>query len=241
MPAMAVTIVAITTHMNKAPNNDSSMSVSINAQLKPRLLSLVLVLLLLILCLFATQVFLVSASLYFSKQQSVSIEQPTNAWLDVAELISVSNPEVFHARANFLRQKALLPEFSDQRDSFLQQALVLWGRAAEIRPLWPYYWLSELNTMVLLDVDAVDFQAKVDQIIQLAPNERGLDKQLLEMAFYDWDKLTPKQQQWMLDRLAIVPRGTFQYIFSVAKKLNKQPMICTRLPFQKVKRICRAG
>jgi hypothetical protein len=227
--------------MNKAPNNDSSMSVSINAQLKPRLLSLVLVLLLLILCLFATQVFLVSASLYFSKQQSVSIEQPTNTWLDIAELISVSNPEVLHTRANFLRQKALLPGFSDQRDYFLQQALVLWGRAAEIRPLWPYYWLSELNTMVLLDVDAVDFQAKLDQIIQLAPNERGLDKQLLEMAFYDWDKLTPKQQQWMLDRLAIVPRGTFQYIFSVAKKLNKQSVICTRLPFQKVKRICRAG
>jgi hypothetical protein len=233
--------VAIMTHMNTAPNNDSSMSALINPRLKPRLLSLVLVLLLLVLCLLAAQVFLVSVSLYFSKQQIASIEQPTNAWLDIAELVSVSNPEVLHTRANFLRQKALLPGFSDQRDSFLQQALVLWGLAVEIRPLWPYYWLSELNTMVLLDVDAVDFQTKVEQIIQLAPNERGLDKQLLEMAFYDWDKLMPKQQQWMLDRLAIVPNGTFNYIFSVAKKLNKQSVICTRLPYQKVKRICRAG
>jgi hypothetical protein len=238
---MAVTIVVIMTYMNTAPNNNSSISVLVSSRLKPRLLSLVLVVLLLVLCFLAAQVFLVSVSLYFSKQQSASIEQPTNAWLDIAELISVSNPQVLHTRANFLRQKALLPEFSDQRDSFLQQALALWGRAAVIRPLWPYYWISELNTMVLLDVDAVDFQAKVEQIIQLAPNERGLDEQLLELAFYDWDKLTPNQKQWILDRLAIVPNRTFYYVFSVAKELNKQFVICTRLPYQQVKRICQAG
>ncbi|MEH6447373.1 MAG: hypothetical protein V7765_01830 [Oleispira sp.] len=216
--------------MMTASNKDSLMSAAKGA----------LVFLLLLLCLLAAQVFLVSAALYFSKQQDASIEQPTNAWLDLAELISVSNPEVLHTRANFLRQKALLPEFRDQRTALLQQALTLWGRAAEIRPLWPYYWLSELNTMVLLDTDALVFQAQVEQIIQLAPNERGLDKQFLELAFYDWDKLTAEQQQWMLDRLAIVPGGTFNYVFSVAKKFNKQSVICTRLPYKKVKRICRA-
>lgn len=220
--------------MNTAPNKGSLLS----AVLKPRL---ALVFLLLLLCLLAAQVFLLSAALYFSKQQDASFEQPTNAWLDLAELISVSNPEVLNTRANFLRQKALLPEFRDQRTALLQQALALWGRASEIRPLWPYYWLSELNTMVLLDTDALIFQAQVEQIIQLAPNERGLDKQFLELAFYDWDKLTAEQQQWMLDRLAIVPRRTFNYVFSVAKKFNKQSVICTRLPYKKVKRICRAG
>lgn len=234
-------MVAITAYMNTVPNNENLMSSLARALLKPRFLSLALVLLLLVLCLLAAQVFLVSTSLYFSKQQNTSIEPPTNIWLDIAELISVSNPEVLDTRARFLRQKALSPGFIDKKDYLLQQALVLWGRAAEIRPLWPYYRLSELNTMVLLDVDAVDFQAKVEQIIQLAPNERGLDKQLLELAFYDWDKLTPKQEQWMLDRLAIVPSRTFYFVFSVAKKFNKQFVICTRLPYQKVKRICQAG
>lgn len=233
-------MVATMTHMNTAPNKDSLISAVTSALLKPKSLLLALIFILLLLCVLAAQVFAVSAALYFSKQQVASAEQPTNTWLDVAELISVSNPEVLHTRANFLRQKALLPEFSEQRTALLQQALALWGRAVEIRPLWPYYWLSELNTIVLLDAAAVDFQAKVEQVIQLAPNERGLDKQLLELAFYDWDKLTVEQQQWMLDRLAIVPGGTFNYVFSVAKQFNKQSVICTRLPYKKVKRICRA-
>jgi hypothetical protein len=232
-------MVAIMACMNTVPHSVSSMSDLTSAHQKPSFLALALLLLLLVLSLLAAQVFIVSASLYFAKQQDASIEQPTNAWLDIAELISVSNPEVLQARAIFLRQKALLPGFSDQKDSLLQQALVLWGRAAEIRPLWPYYRLSELHTMVLLDVDAVDFQAKVEQIIQLAPNERGLDKQFLEFAFYDWNKLSASQQQWMLNRLAIVPARTFQYVFSVAKKLNNQSVICTRLAYQKVKRFCR--
>lgn len=187
------------------------------------------------------QIFIVSVSLYFSSLQEASYEHPENSWLDFAELLSNSNPDVFYARAGFLRQKALLADFKDQRAALLRETLRHYSLAADVRPLWPYYKLSQLNTLVLMDASAITIQQKVAQIIQLAPNERGLDRQFLELAFYSWVKLSVQQQQWMLTRLSIVPRGTLHYVYSVAKNLNQAPIICTNLPSAKIQRLCKAN
>jgi hypothetical protein len=202
------------------------------------LLALALVVLLLFLA--ALQVAVVSASLYFASVKVVSVEQPDNYWLDFAEVLSSSNPDVLSARAGFLRQKSLLVAFKQQKPEWLREALMNLAQAAELRPLWPYYPLAELNLLVLLDADIVEVQQKVEQIMTLAPNERGLDRHFLELGFHSWVKLTTEQQAWMIARLSIVPRATLNYVYSVAKSLNQASVICTRLPYKKIKNLCKA-
>jgi hypothetical protein len=187
----------------------------------------------------ALQVVMVSASLYFASAKVVSLEQPDNYWLDFAEVLSISNPDVLSARAVFLRQKSLLIAFKQQKPELLREALMNLAQASELRPLWPYYPLAELNLLVLLDADVVEVQQKVEQIMTLAPNERGLDKHFLELGFHSWVKLTAEQQKWMIARLSIVPRGTLNYVYSIAKRLNQASVICTRLPYKKIKKLCK--
>jgi hypothetical protein len=229
--------MASVTHNSKAGTGKSESRSK--SRSKWSLLALAFVVMLLFLA--ALQVAVVSVSLYFSSLQEASYEHPENSWLDFAELLSNSNPDVFYARAGFLRQKALLADFKDQRAALLRETLRHYSLAADVRPLWPYYKLSQLNTLVLMDASAITIQQKVAQIIQLAPNERGLDRQFLELAFYSWVKLSVQQQQWMLTRLSIVPRGTLQYVYSVAKNLNQAPIICTNLPSAKIKKLCKAN
>jgi hypothetical protein len=186
------------------------------------------------------QVVMVSASLYFASAKVVSLEQPDNYWLDFAEVLSISNPDVLSARAVFLRQKSLLIAFKQQKPELLREALMNLAQASELRPLWPYYPLAELNLLVLLDADIAEVQQKVEQIMTLAPNERGLDKHFLELGFHSWVKLTAEQQKWMIARLSIVPRGTLNYVYSIAKSLNQASVICTRLPYKKIKNLCKA-
>jgi hypothetical protein len=188
----------------------------------------------------ALQVATVSASLYFASTKIASIEQSENYWLDFAETLSTSNPDVLSARAAFLRQKSLLVAFRKQKVGLLREALMNLSQASIIRPLWPYYPLAELNLLVLLNADVIEVQQKVEQIITLAPNERGLDRHFLELGFHSWVKLTTEQQKWMIARLAIVPRGTLRYVYSVAKSLDQASVICIHLPYNKIKKLCKA-
>jgi hypothetical protein len=206
---------------------------------KPKWALLALAFVVVLLFLAALQVVAVSASLYFASTKVTSAEQPENYWLDFAEILSISNPDVLSTRADFLRQKSLLAAFKEQKTALLQEALLNLSQASEIRPLWPYYPLAELNLLVLLDAGAVDVQQKVEQIIILAPNERGLDKHFLELGFHSWVKLTAEQQKWMIARLSIAPPSTLNYVYSVAKSLNQAPVICTSLPYKKIKKLCK--
>lgn len=222
---MAQIMAAITIIMNTVANKNTKVLLAFIA--------------LGLLFLAALQIVVVSASLYFASLQQASHEQPDNAWLGLAELLSYSNPDVFSAKAAFLRQKSTLPEFKGQQAELLNEALVNLARASAVRPLWPYYSLAELNILVLQDAGLEAVQGKVDHIIKLAPNERGLDKHLLELAFHSWVKLSAEQQQWMLQRLAIVPGATLNYVYSVAKSLNRGTVICTNLPYRKIKNLCK--
>jgi hypothetical protein len=183
---------------------------------------------------------MISVSLSFASAKVASFEQPENYWLDFAEALSISNPDVLSARAAFLRQKSLLVAFKEQKPGLLRDALMNLAQASELRPLWPYYPLAQLNLLVLLDADLAEVQQKVEQIITLAPNERGLDKHFLELGFHSWVKLTAGQKKWMIARLAIVPHRTLNYVYSVAKRLNRGSVICIHLPYNKIKNLCKA-
>jgi hypothetical protein len=224
--------------MTSATDKSSSSIGKFNSRSSGSLLALLFVVALFFLA--ALQVAVVSASLYFARANIASIEQPDNFWLDFAEVLTTSNPDVLSARADFLRQKSLLIAFKEQKPRLLREALMNLGQASQIRPLWPYYPLAELNLLVLLDADAAEVQQKVEQIIALAPNERGLDKHFLELGLHSWVKLTAEQQKWMIARLSIVPRSTLNYVYSVAKSLNQAPVVCTRLPYKKIRKLCKA-
>jgi hypothetical protein len=237
-----VAIMAATTMNTVTVVNLNSMPflTSISKQ-KPRLIWLALVFFTGFLIIVSLQIVIVAICLHLSSLKTPSIQLPENPWLDLAESLSVSNPDIFSARSRFLRQKALLPGFKQQKTALLNEALLNLSLAVKARPFWPYYPLSELNIYVLQNANSIKIQQKVTQIIELAPNERGLDKHFLELAMHSWARLTLDQQQWMLARLNIVPYRTLSYVYDVAKRLDKGYVVCTNLPFMKVKRLCKTN
>jgi hypothetical protein len=237
-----VAIMAATTMNTVTVVNLNSMPflTSISKQ-KPRLIWLALVFFTGFLIIVSLQIVIVAICLHLSSLKTPSIQLPENPWLDLAESLSVSNPDIFSARSRFLRQKALLPGFKQQKTALLNEALLNLSLAVKARPFWPYYPLSELNIYVLQNANSIKIQQKVTQIIELAPNERGLDKHFLELAIHSWARLTLDQQQWMLARLNIVPYRTLSYVYDVAKRLDKGYVVCTNLPFMKVKRLCKTN
>lgn len=234
-------MVATTMNTVMAANLNFMPHLTRISKLKPRLIWLALVIFTGLLFIASLQIIVVGACLHLSSLKTPSIQFPENPWLDLAESLSVSNPDIFSARSRFLRQKALLPGFKQQKSALLNEALLNLSLAVKARPLWPYYPLSELNIYVLQNADSIKIQQKVAQIIELAPNERGLDKHFLELAMHSWARITLDQQQWMLARLAIVPYRTLSYVYDVAKRLDRGYVVCTNLPFIKAKRLCKTN
>ena len=64
---------------------------------------------------------------------------------------------------------------------------IYWLTAIKYRPLWPYYQVSALDVEVLLDKPASVIQKRISTIIKLAPNERGLYRDMLQLALIAWD------------------------------------------------------
>lgn len=161
-----------------------------------------------------------------------------NIWLNMADRINFYNPGVDVALARYMRAQALLHE-NPQRMMLLQKALVRWDRAQSMRPHWPYYQVAALDIEVMLDAPAEQRRARIDRILTLAPNERGLDKALLELMLFSWPALTAEQQLWALDRIATTQHQNRGFLFDVAGSLGLKPMLCSRLPWNIAKSHCR--
>ena len=169
---------------------------------------------------------------------SAPVNTQDNAWLVLADRIAFRNPDVDVAIARYERERALItaPAF---RNDHLRQARVRWDRAAEARPFWPYYQLGALDAVVLLNAPAEDIRQRFSAIVSLAPNERGLDRGLLELALFSWHKLTTMQQEWVLERIPRTTYATRRFLFGVADQLHLKPLLCARLPWTQVKNFCR--
>jgi hypothetical protein len=169
---------------------------------------------------------------------------------DAAETISINNPDIAEVQARHYRDVGVaLAEAEDGADPALNaehnmtswQALILsreyWLQAINIRPSWPYYQLGALDVEVLLrDKSAV--QQRIEQIIQLAPNERGLDESFLILTFIAWDWVEPDDKEWLLTRLGKVSYSTLKQVFYYAKQAGHHYDICAHLAWKKVKGLC---
>ena len=182
------------------------------------------------------QVFLVSALVAIGKQQTVTTSD--NHWLKLADLLSFSDPEAVTALATYQREQALLSE-GEKRIFLLQQSLQNWQRAVESRPLWPYHHLNALHVEVMLNKPAVDIQQTIDTVIKQTPNERGMDKYLIELAAFSWAKLTRDQRRWISDRLDRLSAGELKYVLQAAERINRKTLVCVHLPIKKSRRYCK--
>ena len=161
-------------------------------------------------------------------------------WLNTAEFISWSNPEVFAEQARYHRKHALLQQEQNLSEKpHLKTSLNYWQQAQAASPLWPYYQLASLDIEVLLASPAEAIQKRISSILNLAPNERGLDKYLLQLSFIAWPKLNESQQQYMLALLKKSNNGVLSFVYKKAKEAGHHQAICLNLPWKKVRRLCR--
>ena len=190
--------------------------------------------------------FLASLALFHASLVSILLSL---GYLDTAEAISVNNPDIAEAQAKHYRSVAVElidselegneQEIKPEQTSWqlLLKSREYWLQAINIRPSWPYYYLGALDVEVLLrDKSAV--QQRIKQIIQLAPNERGLDKSFLILTFIVWDWVEPDDKEWLLTRLGKVRYSTLKQVFYYAKQSGHHYDICARLVWKKVRSLC---
>ncbi|UTW49009.1 hypothetical protein [Bacterioplanoides sp. SCSIO 12839] len=197
-----------------------------------RLINLALVSLALVSC----YVFVVASLRSLGDQRPVTADD--NIWLIAADQLAINNPDVSASLAYYQRQQAFYYE-SEQRQQLLRSSLNHWQKASALRPLWPYYQLGALDIEVILDQPAAQIQSRITWVISLTPNERGLDKSLLELAVFSWEKLTQGQKDWMLKRLKLLNHSELLFVLEAAEKVNKKALLCAYLPFTKIRRYCR--
>jgi len=197
-----------------------------------RLLSIALV----ILAIAAAHVFVVALLLEAGKASDV--QDRDNPWLNTAQAISWNNPDVYAAQAAFYRERALLNGQQAFNTTHLTTSLNYWQQAQAASPLWPYYQLGALDIEVMLSSPASVIQSRITSLLKLAPNERGLDKNLLTLAFIAWPKLNETQQTYMLKRLQNSRFGVLNFVYKKAKEAGNHQVICINLPWKKVRRLC---
>ena len=195
---------------------------------------------------------LFSLALFHSMLVSTLVELD---FVDAAAAITVNDPEVSVLQANKYRKLAIdtinekseLTErgliVKDEADAELVKQYFLtslnhWQQAIHQRPLWPYYQLGALEIEHLMQ-DGEAVKARISHIIQLAPNERGIDHGLLVMAFLSWPVVDESDKKWLLARLNKVHRSTLNSVFATAKKANNHREICAHLPWKKVRSLCK--
>ena len=189
-----------------------------------------------ILVLLSVHVFLIAVLTSVGNQQPVTADD--NVWLLAADAISVSNPDVAASLALYQRNQSLLVD-QPQQKALLDSALAHWQTAIKQRPLWPYHHLGALDIEVMLNSPAEVIQQRIETIIRQTPNERGMDKPLLELALFSWPKLSDSQQGWMIKRMQIIRPHELRFVIAAAEKVNRRSLICANLPLKKIKRYCR--
>ena len=203
-------------------------------------------LVLLMLALLSLQIFVVAVLLEAGKSKEVNSH--SNYWLDMAETLSVDNPDVYEAQAYYYRAQALngyevgaafrVNDVPKERVA-LELSLKYWQQAQKASPLWPYYQLGAWDVEVLLNSSEQVIQDRLSAILTLAPNERGLDRALLQLSFSAWPKLSQGQKTFMLDRLKNRNHKLLKSVFLIAKAAGNHQAICVNLPWKKIRRLCR--
>jgi hypothetical protein len=197
---------------------------------------------LLILVVATAHIFIVSILIELGKSTSTNLQE--NPWLSVAEAISWNNPEVYESQARYYRRQAFIVDGAINRqnaaqDLSLRTSLKYWLRAVDASPLWPYYQLGALDIEVLLNRPEGVIQGRLDSVIELGANERGLEKDMFKISFVAWRKLSTGQKETVLGRLKNRSNRMLKAVFEVAKAAGTHNAICVNLPWRKVRHLCR--
>ena len=183
--------------------------------------------------------FAVSVLVAVGKDQSPSTAE--NDFLETVSIIAPWHAEALIAYAEHKRSFAITVEGAD-RSAALLDALVLTERAIERRPLWPYYHLGALDAEYLLHKPAAVIQVRLDTIARLAPNERGLDYNLIELSLLSWHDLRPDQQRWIAARIKSARFDTRKELSGfIEKMVDSDPTFCSTLPWTTVRKFCKAS
>lgn len=163
-----------------------------------------------------------------------------NTFLNMADSLSPFNiPELNAAIANYDRKRASLSEDLGERTRYLESAKLHWEYASATRPNWPYYQLGVFNAEINLGISDDQLGSRFDQIIWMAPNERGIDRAMLELGFAVWWKLADSQQDWLVNRMVSsgLPK-TLVFGLEKANQYGIKPLVCSRLPWPLAKQHC---
>ena len=167
-------------------------------------------------------------------------DSTTNPYFEAALTLAPWHSDAAASYASYLRAYAVTLPLGAEREALLERVLALYERAMEGRPLWPYYHLGAFDAEYLLNRSAESIQARFDRVTSLAPNERGLDRNLLELSLYSWNKLRSDQKQWVVLRLQNTQHSIRRDMLNTISELKTyNPRLCTQLPWNLVKRACQ--
>lgn len=165
-------------------------------------------------------------------------DQANNALLDTAVALAPWSADANVARGEYLRGYAITLD-ADQRAQVLEDALVMFEQAISARPLWPYYQLGALDVEYLLRRSDGVIQERIDTIIGKAPNERGLDRNLIEVSLLAWHQIRSDQKKWIGQRLRTTNRQTRrEMVILIESLLPYNRVYCDELPWPVIGKIC---
>lgn len=145
--------------------------------------------------------------------------------------------------ATWLRTYAVSGLVSEQnlnQEVILERVLGLYTSAMQDRPMWPYYHLGAFDAEYLLNKPESVIQERFDSITALAPNERGLDRNLIELSLYSWSKLRADQKAWIVQRLKSTQHRIRKDMLALIGDLKAyNPDLCVQMPWNLVRRACR--
>lgn len=184
--------------------------------------------------------YLVVVSLLTEIGKASDTDSNTNIFFESALTLAPWHSDAAASYATNLRAYAVSIPSGEERQATMERVLALYEQAMQGRPLWPYYHLGAFDAEYLLGSPADVIQTRFNRIITLAPNERGLDRNLLELSLYSWDKLKTDQQQWVINRLQKTQHAIRRDMLTVIRDLKPyQPGLCIQMPWTLVKRVCR--
>ena len=153
-----------------------------------------------------------------------------NPVLDMIITVAPFNLKAREAKASWLREYAMTLE-PDDRVEPMQGVISLLEPATQWRPKWPYYHLALLDAEYLIDSPPEVLQARYDILLDLAPNERGLDSYMIEVALRSWRKLRPDQKELIVSKLTRSKSYILNPLLEVIEEeVPVSPELCEELP-----------
>lgn len=190
--------------------------------------------LLLLLAAMALHTFLVYVLVGLGKGQPVTRDD--NTLLSLADVITFNNPDVAEAMARYQRNQALLYDGSQgvltdsqEKKRLLLSSLEHWNKAIGARPVWPYYQLGAYDIEVLSGGSAAAIQQRLGYILEHSPNERGIDRSLVEVSIFAWSKLSPEQKTAVSERLQRISWSDQRRLMGIIGQTGRAKTICHRV------------